>query len=161
MYHKIVSSLNRYSQYFAMLLLVTMVFLVFLQIVMREVLNYSFSWTEEAARYMLVWVSFIASGFAYQYGAHISIEVFVKKLNPSLNRGIKILVAVIAIIFAIILIVTGGELVLENLMNRSPALHLPMGFVYLAIPIGALLQILNIIDLLAYKKNASSNEVSK
>ncbi|MCM3389023.1 TRAP transporter small permease [Ureibacillus chungkukjangi] len=161
MYHKFVHGLNRYSQYIAMLLLVIMVFLVFLQIVMREVLNYSFSWTEEAARYMLVWVSFISSGFAYQYGAHISIEVFVNKLKPTLNRAIKIIGTVIAIIFAIILITTGGELVLENLMNKSPALHLPMGLVYLAIPIGALLQILNIIDLLVYKNIVCSNEVSK
>jgi len=161
MYNKLVLSMNRYSKYFTMTLLICMVLLVFLQIIMREILQYSFSLTEEVARYMLVWVSFLASGFAYQYGAHISIEVFVKKLNPVGKQIIKILVATLAIAFAIILIVTGMELVLDNSMNKSPALHLPMGIVYLAIPIGALLQIINIIDLLIYEKTMSQTEVSE
>lgn len=160
MYHKFVSHVNRYSQYLVMTLLIIMVLLVFLQILMREVLNYSFSWTEEVARYLLVWVSFIASGFAYQYGAHISIEVFVKKLNKNFFQIMKVIVALLCIIFAIILIVTGIELASQNALNKSPALHLPMGIVYLAIPIGAFLQILNIVDLL-FNRKPSSNEVSE
>lgn len=161
MYHKLVRNINRSTEYLSMALLLIMVGLVFLQIVMREVLNYSFSWTEEVARYLLVWVSFLASGFAYQYGAHISIEVFVKKLNINIAKMVKIFVALIGITFAFILIITGIELSLVNAMNKSPALKLPMGIVYLAIPIGAFLQIINIIDLLFSKKTASSVEVSR
>ncbi|RHW39276.1 TRAP transporter small permease [Lysinibacillus yapensis] len=161
MYHKLVLNVNRWTQYLTMALLVIMVALVFLQILMREVVDYSFSWTEEVARYLLVWVSFLASGFAYQFGAHISIEVFVKKFNDRFNKMIKIIVSLIAIVFAIILIITGMELALENSMNKSPALRLPMGVVYLAIPIGAFLQILNIIDLLFSKNSTSDAEVSE
>lgn len=152
MFHKFIQYLNRYTEYIAMSLLIIMVILVFMQIVMREILSHSFSWTEEVARYLLVWVSFLASGFAYQYGAHISIEVFVNKMNGKMANVFKIIVAVLAIVFALILIITGMELVIENLKNTSPALSLPMGLVYAAIPIGALLQMLNIIDLLLKNK---------
>jgi len=157
MYHSFVRQLNRVTEYVAMSFLVIMVLLVFFQIISRAISGFSFSWTEEVARYLLVWVSFLASGFAYQYGAHVSIEVLVNKFNIKAKNVFAIIGAMISISFAIILIITGFELSMESMTNTSPALHLPMSLVYFAIPLGAILQIINIIDLLLKGINKSRN----
>ncbi|UTW70911.1 TRAP transporter small permease subunit [Anaerobacillus sp. HL2] len=53
----------------------------------REVLNSSFPWTEEVARYLMIWITFLGASFAFQYGAHIGIEYFKMKFPIPIQRG--------------------------------------------------------------------------
>lgn len=61
-----------------------MVLAVFVQIISRALFNMSFPWTEELARYLMIWVTFLGASFAFQYGAHISIEAFVTRLKKTM-----------------------------------------------------------------------------
>ncbi|MBD8014616.1 TRAP transporter small permease [Planococcus wigleyi] len=147
MWSKSIRALNKGTENFTMILLVIMVLLVFFQIVSRAMFSTSFSWTNELARYMMVWLAFLGGGIAFQHNAHIGIEAIVERFSVRWQKFIQLAVMVICISFFIILIVTGLEFTTSSMTQSSPALNIPMGLVYLALPISGILQILNVVDL--------------
>jgi TRAP-type C4-dicarboxylate transport system permease small subunit len=129
-----------------MLFLVIMVAIIFLQIVSRTLIGSSFYWTEEMARFMMIWVIFLGAGFAFQYGAHISIESLVDRFSDGLKKTVQVLILLLSISFFLVMFVKGIELTSKTMVQLSPSLNIPMGYVYCVIPISAILQILNMID---------------
>ncbi|WP_227937775.1 TRAP transporter small permease [Alkalihalobacillus deserti] len=147
MWSKAIRTLNKWTEAFTMSLLLAMVLLVFFQVCSRALFSTSFSWTNELARYMMVWVVFLGGGIAFQYGAHIGIEALVDTFSKKTKKVTQLIVTSICIFFFVILIVTGIEFATSSMTQTSPGLKIPMGLVYLAIPISGLLQIINVIDL--------------
>ncbi len=138
--------INRAIDAITMGFVVIMVVIIFLQIASRAVLGSSFPWTEEAARFLMIWVIYLGAGIAFKYGAHISIESFVPKFPLGLQKLAYVLIGLIAVSFFVILFFTGLEISSKTMVQRSPALGLPMGYVYYVMPISAVLQLLNIVD---------------
>lgn len=158
MWTKSIRTLNKGTEGFTMILLVIMVLLVFFQIVSRAMFSTSFSWTNELARYMMVWLAFLGGGIAFQHRAHIGIEAIVERFSGKWRKFIQLVVMVICIVFFVILIVTGIEFTTSSMTQSSPALNIPMGLVYLALPISGVLQILNVVDInLNYFKSKEMN----
>lgn len=147
MWDKAIRSLNKLTESITMSLLLAMVCLVLLQVFSRILIGSSFSWTNELARYMLVWLVFLGGGIVFQHGAHIGMEALVEKFSANIQRIIQILVSVICILFFIILIVIGTEFSNTSMTLTSPALKIPMGIVYSVIPISGVLQIINVLDI--------------
>ncbi|MFC3041822.1 TRAP transporter small permease [Virgibacillus xinjiangensis] len=144
---RILHVINRATEIITMSLLLAMVALVFLQVCTRLLLDSSFSWTDELARYMFIWVVFLGGGIAFQHGTHISIEAMKEKLPFHLQRVLQVFVTVVCILFFILLITTGIQLMNSSMSQTSPALSLPMGLMYSVIPVSGLLQIWNVIDI--------------
>lgn len=150
---KLMGFLNKSTEVLTMSLMFAMVLVVFFQIISRAFFGTSFSWTTELARYMMIWVVFLGGGIAFQHAAHISIEALVDKLSNFWKKAVQAFVTIACIAFFVILIVTGIEFSSNSMTQTSPALQIPMGLVYLAIPISGVLQILNVIDInLSYFK---------
>lgn len=147
MWDKAIRSLNKLTETITMSLLLAMVCLVAMQVFSRILIGSSFSWTNELARYMLVWLVFLGGGIVFQQGAHIGMEALVEKFSANIQRMIQALVSVICILFFIILIVIGMDFSSTSMTLTSPALKIPMGIVYCVIPISGVLQILNVLDL--------------
>ncbi|GAK07336.1 TRAP transporter small permease [Geomicrobium sp. JCM 19038] len=146
MWHKIITKINRIVENITALLLALMVLAVFVQIVSRALFNMSFPWTEELARYLMIWVTFLGASFAFQYGAHISIEAFVTRLKQQWSQILHVIVAIVCTAFFFILILKGIEMMDRSMIQRSAALGIPMGYVYSVIPLSGCLMILNLID---------------
>jgi len=108
------------------------------QVFTRFVMRNPSSWTEELATFLLIWVSLLGAAVALGRGAHLGIDYFTHKL-PQRNRVQTELFVFAAIsIFSLLVMVSGGiSLVRQTLALEqiSVALHIPMGYVYLAIPI--------------------------
>ena len=146
MWTKSMKVINRTTELFSALLLLTMVALVFIQIVSRVIISSSFPWTEEIARFMMIWITFLGAAVAFQYGAHIGIEAFVERL-PAKARSFFIVIAMlICLSFFILLIVFGYQLAIGAFVQTSPALQIPMGYIYYIIPISGVLMCLNLFD---------------
>jgi len=123
-----------------------MVAIVFCQVVLRYVFNYGLIWAEEIARYFQVWLTFLGACLAFQTLSHVSISLFVGKL-PSLLRLIALLtVQFISIAFLVFLIFKGSYLTKFAWTMFSPALEIPMGIVYLAVPACSVFMCINILD---------------
>lgn len=137
--------INSFIKYVLILILATIVVSVFCQVVFRFLINQPLAWTEELARYSLVWLTFLGAAYAASLKGHVSIDFFVKKLPLILQKGLMMIVTVVCFYFFYLLISEGFNLVLHSMTQLSPVLRLPMGYVYSIIPISGFLLTVNYI----------------
>jgi TRAP-type C4-dicarboxylate transport system permease small subunit len=122
------------------------------QVFTRFVIGNPSSWTEELATFLLIWVSLLGAAVALGRGAHLGIDYFTHKLPERCRIQTELFVFAVVSIFSLLVMVVGGtRLVMLTLALEqiSVALHIPMGYVYLAIPIsGAFLVLYGVIGLM-------------
>ena len=119
---------------------------IFLQVFFRFVVYVPFPWSEEFARYMMVWMAMLGSVIALRWGRHIGVRVLVEKIP---GRGYDLVVVpcvqLILIGFLGVLCVQGVHLAVFNMGQRSPAMEIPMLIPYLSLPVGAFMMIVDIL----------------
>jgi TRAP-type C4-dicarboxylate transport system permease small subunit len=102
----------------------------------RYVLNYSFGWADELSRFMFIWIGFLGATAVYAYDGHAALTMFIRKIPQPAQRIIRVLLTLLATgIFSIFL--WRGLFMVRTTVNLSPALYLPMKFIYLCVPLGA------------------------
>lgn len=119
--------------------------IVLLQVVFRFLIHVPFPWSEELARYLMIWMGMLGAFVALRQGRHIGVGVFVDRLPPSLGSKVRVTVQLITIGFLAIVARFGFSLASLNAGQLSPAMRIPMTFPYLAIPVGSCLMILELI----------------
>jgi TRAP-type C4-dicarboxylate transport system permease small subunit len=125
-----------------------MVIIIFAQVISRYVFNASFSWSEEIARFLMVWVTFAGSAYAFRKGAHIGITALVEALPNNYGFYVKLLSRFLTILFFIVLGYYGWEHTAQQLAigQVAPATRLPVAIPYSAVPIGSILVIIRVVD---------------
>jgi TRAP-type C4-dicarboxylate transport system permease small subunit len=99
------------------------------------------SWGEEVTRFAGIWSVFLVSGLTIRRGAHLGVDFLTTRLSPLVRAGIHLLNGAFILGFSGLLLVYGLKLSAENLTQYSPALEWSMGIIYLCIPIGAALML--------------------
>ena len=111
----------------------------------RYVLGEQTPWTEELARFLLVWVSLLGSAVAFGSKGHLGVDFFVEKFHPGARKWMSVFVHVVVLFFAgSIFLYGGGRIVADALAmdQMTPALGWKMGHVYLALPIAGIFMVL-------------------
>lgn len=115
-----------------------MTLLIFLQVLLRYVLNTPLAWTEEISRYLFIWMTFTAGYVGLRRGKHIGVEALQNALPPVLGNMLRFLANLVSSLFfgAIIyyILVFWQKLSIQT----SPATGIPITFVYLGMVIGSL-----------------------
>jgi TRAP-type C4-dicarboxylate transport system permease small subunit len=104
----------------------------------RKVLGDQAQWSEELARFLLIWISLLGGAVAFGERAHLGVDYFVGKLAPEAKRFMAVVVQIIVLVFAVTIFLLGGtRVVLDTLAvgQSTPALGIEKGHVYLALPI--------------------------
>lgn len=114
----------------------TMIGAIFLQVFFRFVVQSPLYWTEELSRYSFVYVVFIGAAWAGKNHMHLGVDYFTLKLPDSVMRVLRVILDCLILAFSAVIVAAGVLVVPVNLKQSSPALHIPMGAVYVAIPIG-------------------------
>lgn len=125
-------------------LMAIMVVVVTWQVVTRYVLNDPSSYTAELATYLLIWVSMLGAAYALRLRAHLGIDIFTAKLTGSSKRFSEYAVYAMIIVFSILFFVYGGiylVYVTLTVNQLSAAFQVPVGYVYLVLPVSGLLMI--------------------
>ncbi|HEV7268646.1 MAG TPA: TRAP transporter small permease [Falsiroseomonas sp.] len=135
-------------------LLAVMTIAVFTQVMVRFVLtavgvNLSAAWTEEVARYVLIWIVFIGAGIGCRKRQLISLEFVVRALPSLAGQGVVYLGLLICLGFFGLLISVGLAFMDLGAVETSPVMQIPKAWVYAAMPAGAALMILNTAALMA------------
>ena len=112
------------------------------QVISRYVFASPSSWTEEVARFLLIWISLLGAVYAFRTGMHLGLDVLPKKLEGRAAELLKWFTLALVLLFSsTVLVVGGGSLVslTWELKQYSAVLGLPMAFVYSVIPVAGLL----------------------
>lgn len=115
---------------------------VLYQVFTRFVLRQASPYTEELARFLLIWIGLLGSSYTAGRKMHLAIDIFLRQLTGRGKVWAQTLIHVLIILFTLTVMVGGGsQLVLLTLRlgQVSSALHLKMGYVYLALPLSGFL----------------------
>ncbi|WP_245904451.1 TRAP transporter small permease [Billgrantia lactosivorans] len=107
-----------------------------LQIVSRALFT-AVGWTEEVARFLLVWITFLGASLAFQRGRHIAVTFVVDALPARLAQLARIAAVLVALGFLVALVVIGYRYMQAQSFQRSASLRLSMTYVYAVIPLSA------------------------
>jgi len=110
----------------------------------RYALGSQASWTEELARFLLIWIGILGAAYASGQHMHLAIDLLSVKLNSTKQNRLLALIRILIIAFAFFVLVIGGGRLLyltQILGQTSPALQIPMTLVYAVLPISGLLVI--------------------
>jgi len=149
---KIFPTFDRFVTYFAAFLMGAMLFIVCFQVFTRKVLGFSLSWTEELARFLLIWITFVGSALAVRNRAHMGILFFVEKFNVRAKQFAFLFSHCCIVFFSTVIMIYGGKILLMLPLiagQYSSGLHLKYAYIYTAIVLGGLLNIFYAFRLIA------------
>ena len=128
-----------FEEWVAGLGLLLMLLLVCTEIVLRGVFNTSNLWSEEVARYLMIWSVYFGSAAAVARGAHLRIDMLINVVSPRVRRALDIVAS--AWVFAFSLAMTwAGYLYVKDsftlgFVSADSNLTLEMGWIQLVIPL--------------------------
>ena len=117
------------------LLFATMTVLTFAQVVSRFFLNASLSWSEELARFSLVWLIFTASILTYGDKMHIAVDALTMRLTGMTSHVVQLVNRLCVLAFCVVIVLGAVQFLPATAIQKSPACGIFMSYVYIAIPI--------------------------
>jgi TRAP-type C4-dicarboxylate transport system permease small subunit len=141
---KITNIITRILSTVLIILMSVMVLDVSWQVFTRFILQDPSPFTEELAGFFLIWIGLLGSSYALYTKAHLGIDILTSRLSGSRKQFAQIMIHTIVILFAFFVLVVGGIRLVNitlTLEQISPALSIPMGYVYLVLPATGILMI--------------------
>ncbi|MDB2385672.1 TRAP transporter small permease [Polaribacter sp.] len=112
------------------------------QVFSRYILNTSFAFTEELARFCLIWLSILGAAYLNAKREHLSMDFLYQKFSTKNKKKALLLIEFFVIVFAVVVMVIGGfNLVYTTLHlgQLSGTLRIPLGYIYAILPFSGLL----------------------
>lgn len=145
--------LNVLLEWTVVVLLSVMLLSVLWGVLTRYIFADQSAWTDELARFMLIWLSIIGAAYVSGKNAHIAIDLLPANFPKKKKLLLDIMTSVIISIFVFVIFLIGGLRYIYisfKLGQTSAALEVPMGYVYLVLPLSGVIiiyfKILAILD---------------
>ena len=146
--------LNKVLEVFLVFLMTVLVIDVLWQVFSRYLLSSPSSFTDELAGFLLIWVGVLGAAYVAGRKEHLAIDILVQRSPPARQKMLLYLIHSLIFLFALSVMVTGGVILMYTrfvLQVKSAALQLPLGYVYIVLPISGLIimyyEVLHIINL--------------
>lgn len=121
-----------------------MAVIIVLQVFFRFFVKIPIPWSEELARYLMIWIGMMGSSLALSEGRHIGVTFVMERLGGRL-RQVLMTGAILAVFWFLWLVVReGGQVARINYTQLSPAMMIPMIAPYAAIPVGGLFMLIQV-----------------
>ncbi len=134
---------------------------VMLQIIMRYVFNNSLTWSEELSTFVMMWMTWVACSYAVKKNMHLRVTLFIDMLKGKWRSYAYILIDIVWFVFSVYMVVMGSKMVQLSYRGGrvSPALQVPMYFIYSSVIVGCLLMCLSLISSI-FKRTSESREMN-
>ncbi len=119
-------------------LFAALVVAAFYQVVSRYVFGITPAWTEEAARYLAIWVVLLTAALAIEAKAHISVDLIPNALPRRVRLVLLSFSWLCVLVFLIVLVQQSFNLVLLARGQVTPGLGIPMVYVYTILPVSGI-----------------------
>ena len=137
-------AIEKISGAFCVICFAAMTASAILGVFFRYVMQSPFMWTEEVARYLLVWMGFTAISIALRQDKHIKVEVLPKLIPSALaNKVMGYVVDALIAFFFIVLLRQGYLMTVNNIMTAS-TFQLSMSWILIAVPVAAALTLIQL-----------------
>ncbi len=134
--------IDTYIGYILVVLMMLMTLDVLWGVITRYAIGHQASWSEELARFLLIWIGTLGAAYASGQNMHLAIDLLMPKLPESAQKTLKVIISMLIISFVLLVMVIGGSrlmYVTQVLGQLSPALRIPIWMVYSIVPVSGLL----------------------
>lgn len=152
---------DKILEYMLIFLMGASVINVLWQVITRFILQNPSSFTEEIARFLLIWIGLLGAAYGIGKKIHLAIDLLRQKVSDSWQIKLDIIINSLIFIFALAVMVVGGIYLVNltfQLQQISAALQIKLGFVYLVVPLSGCLigfySITNVIGLIKTGRTA-------
>ena len=145
-------------------IMVTLVIDVSWQVLSRYALGSPSTFTDEAARYLMVWMTFLGGAYMFGCNGHLCVTSIRDRLPVKAQNWVLVITYILIATFAVLVMIYGSQrLITRTFSQPSPSLGIPMGWFYSILPISAvcivIYMILNLIEVfVGGSKNPGENE---
>ena len=139
---------DHFEEALIVLLMAAMTVLIVVQIFMRYVVQESLTWSEELARYIFVWATYLGVAYGVKKNAHICVETVTGYLPARIREITYIVAQIVFLLFAALVVKEGFVLSMKifKFGQSSAALGMPMGVIYLAPTVGFALVFIRLVQ---------------
>lgn len=154
---KVLDRLAWVERALACVLLTGLLCAVLAQVVSRYVFHSPLPWTDEIARFLLVWLTFVAAGYVMAGRLHVTVDIAIARLGVRATAIVDTLATIVVVGASVVLAIAGVEIAKATANVASPATGLPVSVVYSAGTVGfALIALHGIGTVISNLKDPSS-----
>ena len=146
---EVITVLTRGSLVFVISVMST---LVFMQVITRYVFHNTPPFMSELATYCLIWTASFGSSLAFRYGKHVSVEFLTDKLQNKPAKILKAITTFLLIGFLLIFLFASTHFAISMWQQTSATMSISMTWPALGLPLGTILMIIQVVDVLICKK---------
>lgn len=139
---KVKKVLDQFLRVSIALLMTVMVFNVTWQVFSRYILGNPSSFTDELARYSMIWLGLLGAAYVSGKNGHLAIDILTAKLQGKSLKYLQLIIHGLVIFFCLDVIVWGGGnlvFISQLLQQKSATLQVPLSWIYGVVPISGLL----------------------
>lgn len=133
--------LDLFLSTFVTVLMGILVINVLWQVISRYLVGHPSPFTDELAGFLLIWVGLLGATYITGKKEHLAIDILHHKLSPERKVKVNMIISTLVALFALaVLVIGGGNLVYITLrLNQiSSALQIPVGYVYVVLPLSGI-----------------------
>ena len=125
------------------ILMALLLLLVVIEVILRY-LKLPLYWSEEASRYIFFWMVMLAVAIGIEKKTHFHVDIIDRFINKKYRKLLYILSNIVIMLFVIVLFYEGIKLSIYSKGAISPSFAMRMYYVYLIIPVAALLMLFHL-----------------
>lgn len=160
---RVITVVLRICRKIAIVALGLMVLAILLQVFFRYVLNNALPWPDEAARFMMLWMTGLVAPSAYRWGSFVSIDIVVDRVGRRIGAALNLCILLMGLAVLIVALNFAQKHIASGWLFNSSSLRLPLNLIglesvrlklawmYMSLPVGFGLMVLVSIELI-YKQ---------
>lgn len=133
--------LDHFLASFVTILLGVLVINVLWQVISRYLVGHPSPFTDELAGFLLIWVGLLGATYITGKKEHLAIDILHHKLSPERKIRVNFIINILIALFALAVLVVGGAnlvYITLHLGQVSSALRIPVGYVYMVLPLSGI-----------------------
>lgn len=143
--NRLIDIIDRCLEWIMVSLMAVLVVDVTWQVVSRYLLGEASSFSEEIARYLLIWIGLLGSSYAYRKKMHLAFDLVTNKVTGRIKFWMELVIHACIIFFSVVVLIIGGWYLVQltwELNQLSASLQISLSYVYFALPLSGLLMVL-------------------
>lgn len=140
--NRLVKILDNTIAWIMVTLMALLVIVVTWQVFTRYMLGEASSYSEEVARFLLIWIGLLGSAYAYKQNMHLAFDFFTNKARGLRKFWMDITIHLLVALFSAVVLVLGGFYLVQltwEMNQLSASLQIPLAYVYTALPLSGLI----------------------